>query len=706
MKKNSILLIIIMLFTFSYTYGQVTSHSERKLAIYLPEPNGDVNYPANLSSVKQIGDVTGLPYIISSSFFECLSYGVVLFATPVEEMSLTSSQEELLMTYVENGGSVIFSGLEDDDLLEFSGVESVNISRSRYYLNFVSPFEKKELRWINDEKEHQIKLGSPSYGDIILSYGYSVSEGEMLAEYRSGNAGLVKMIRGDGIVYTFGLLWRDMIVRNNLDRDFQANREYSNYFEATSDVIMLLVRGMFAEAVPNSVWISPAPYDSKAVLMITHDVCSHTAQIFANDFAQMELDRGISATYNITTHKFKDDINGDNYTSHIAQMQSLVNKNHVIGSHSYGHFPDFDIPDIFPVGERITSISNYNPYYSLEKKRTIGGTVYGEIGVSKMLLEKDLNTNVIMHRSGHLYVNPYQYNVLDELGFLYSSSYTQGDILTGFPFYAHYDRAMNGEELAILEMGLAISDVFGSYHDPIDEFNWQDKARLWLEVTEKYADNNSFTNILVHPNRSYKLDALVYLLDNMSKDIYPMELTKYGEFWKEKNTVDFSSFKDGDIMKIYINDIGLGNEEFSFILDSPNGINTVEIYNTDGELQDFTQKDYYLGTALLYQKSFVEVQEKSASLFNKEEVLSQNYPNPFTYYTTIEYLVPENAFVSLQVFDIYGRLVSEEVNTQQIAGKYKIEFDANKLSKGLYFYQIQLQTESLHTLVTKKMIIK
>lgn len=707
MKPNIILFTIFLLFTFSYSYAQVNSHPERKLAIYLPESNGDINYEANLSSVRQIGNVTGLPHVITSNFMECLSYGAVLFTNPVNSMSLTQSQKGLLMNYVENGGCVIFSGLEDADLLEFSGIESVEITRDRSYLSFISSFGKKELRWIDDEYEREIKLGSSTYGDLITSYGYYLNDGEMLAEYRNGGAGFVKVKRGAGLVYSLGLLWRDLIIRNNLDRDYQANRGKLNYFEATSDVIMLLVRGMFTEAVSNAVWISPAPYDSKAVLLITHDVSSHTSHIFSNDFAQLEFERGISATYNITTHQFVDDLSGDNYTSHIAQMRLLVNKNHAIGSLSYGLFPDFAYEDIFPMGEKIESISDYKPHYSIENNKTIGGTVFGEIGVSKMILERDLNTNVNVYRPGFLVVNPHQYSVLVDLDYLYSSSFTSPDVLTGFPFYTHKDRAMNGEVLPVMEIGLSISDEFVSKGElPIDEYNWMDKAEMWTEVTEKYADNNSFTNILIHTNRYYKVDALEYLLDHMSQDIYPMELTKYGEFWKEKNNIKFASFVEGNTMKIYVDEAGLSKDQFSFVIDYPGNVLNLEVYNESGELQNFNQKEYYVGTSLLYQKSFAEIQNKSAALATEEQVLYQNYPNPFSFYTNIEYSVPEESFVSLQVFDIYGRQVRQVVNENQMAGIYKIEFGAHQLSKGIYFYQIQLQSNGTYTTVTKKMIIK
>lgn len=73
---------------------------------------------------------------------------------------------------------------------------------------------------------------------------------------------------------------------------------------------------------------------------------------------------------------------------------------------------------------------------------------------------------------------------------------------------------------------------------------------------------------------------------------------------------------------------------------------------------------------------------------NKEYFLSQNYPNPFNPVTIINYELNVTGFVQLKVYDVLGNEVSSLVNKNQIAGKYRVEFDGSNLSSGVYFYKI------------------
>ena len=81
--------------------------------------------------------------------------------------------------------------------------------------------------------------------------------------------------------------------------------------------------------------------------------------------------------------------------------------------------------------------------------------------------------------------------------------------------------------------------------------------------------------------------------------------------------------------------------------------------------------------------------------------LSQNYPNPFNPTTVINYTVPKSSFISLKVYNILGQEVVTLQSGFQKAGSYKVDFDASKLSSGVYLYRLESNGSSL----IKKMIL-
>jgi len=73
--------------------------------------------------------------------------------------------------------------------------------------------------------------------------------------------------------------------------------------------------------------------------------------------------------------------------------------------------------------------------------------------------------------------------------------------------------------------------------------------------------------------------------------------------------------------------------------------------------------------------------------------LYQNYPNPFNPVTKIRFNIPplegaRGRIVKLVIFDILGRKVEILINEQLKPGIYEVDFDADGLSSGVYFYAL------------------
>jgi photosystem II stability/assembly factor-like uncharacterized protein len=81
----------------------------------------------------------------------------------------------------------------------------------------------------------------------------------------------------------------------------------------------------------------------------------------------------------------------------------------------------------------------------------------------------------------------------------------------------------------------------------------------------------------------------------------------------------------------------------------------------------------------------LDVNSKNAP---KDYTLAQNYPNPFNPETKIEYTLKSDVFVSIVIYDSYGRELTKLVNQHQTSGLHSISWKPENISSGVYYYKI------------------
>jgi hypothetical protein len=87
---------------------------------------------------------------------------------------------------------------------------------------------------------------------------------------------------------------------------------------------------------------------------------------------------------------------------------------------------------------------------------------------------------------------------------------------------------------------------------------------------------------------------------------------------------------------------------------------------------------------------YVDSEEKAIDTLEIPTVyaLYQNYPNPTNKVSIIEYHLPVKSHVSLQIYDVSGRLVDVLVDGEVESGFHKIRLNTKKYASGIYFYRL------------------
>lgn len=122
-----------------------------------------------------------------------------------------------------------------------------------------------------------------------------------------------------------------------------------------------------------------------------------------------------------------------------------------------------------------------------------------------------------------------------------------------------------------------------------------------------------------------------------------------------------------------------------------------KICNVRVRYRDHNLKWSNWSDSFLYQTTGIENQISQGS----DCLLNQNYPNPFRSNTTITYQLTEKSEVNFRIYDVNLRLVAEISEGIKTNGSHALNFKAEKLKSGVYFYEMIIRDLS----VTKKMMI-
>ncbi|MFI5203928.1 MAG: T9SS type A sorting domain-containing protein [Flavobacteriales bacterium] len=667
MKKHT---LFTFLFFFS-VLAAICQPNRKVVVLNMDDINNETNNSRHVAVIRLMR-LTGVAFDTTSDFTTAFTYPIVITGSRILDNVLTTPQHNQFINYVTAGGVLLTSNMRDTALFNLSGISTSTNSSILCEIMFDTTFLPQLYHDIDDSLEVDISIGDTAGPSSFATRQYLLTTATSMANYENGTCALAYNTVGNGHVYTFGPDFRDISLRNQLDLDVNANRIYSNGFEPSTDVISFLVRNIVRRHIPNSVYKYTVPGQASSVFMITHDIDSDSGIDTMYMFSNYEVTKGIKAMYNITTRYTNDNWLTSFYIGSWSEVHALLADGHILASHSVGHFPDFDNETLFPLGTTGNTPAQYQPFYAAGI--TTGGTVMGEVEVSKELIEDDHTVVIRSFRAGHLCYNDSLILGLETMGYQFNSTHSANNILTSFPFYDMKVRSFSSSESTILEIPMTISDVFNS--DPINSSNYIQKVNIWKNVCRKYNANHSPVSLLIHPNRVYKLTAQQMLVDSLPADMEFIGMEDYGNFWRKRDSLLYHTYVTADTLFVQMDNNTLAADQ-SFVIDM-NGLDTARFFDVLGEELYFEWDTMPNGRRLYYPVAPPDY--ISENTVNQVEM--HVYPNPTN--GRIAIVTSENLPKGkIEVADMTGKVVYNE--NWLYGNRMLIDLGALSLHSGVYF---------------------
>jgi hypothetical protein len=472
----------------------------------------------------------GIPFFVTRDLDQALKHPLVIIYPSADGRTFNGEQVRQLVLHVSNGGGVLSFNVLAGALKPVFGFRDPVASRRRHRVIFNVSSDPIE-QYLNRPEEREVQLGNARYEEIFWTNGYT-SDGtaEVLAHFEDGAAAVLRKKLGAGTAYLFGLSLQDVVLRNQIDHDYDAERHYANAFEPGSDVWMLILRAWYESSQPGAVRLGTIPGANKSVLLLSHDVDWENSFDPALEFAAMEEKHHVKSTFFIQT-KYVSDANSVSFFfgKDLADLKKIQSQGFSVGSHSVIHSRGFNK---FELGTGTETFPDYQPRGTGFDTAT-GANVFGEVRVSKQLLDGALpGQQTVFFRAGHLRVPPTLPEVLQRCGYLFDSSFTAPDVLTNFPY--------------ALPLGLSFEEDSGILEFPLT-FEDEEAPRLDLRVTNMLdviranAENEAISVILIHSNEAhYKLKAEEDLLDQLPPGVIATDAVSFARFWRARERLKWT----------------------------------------------------------------------------------------------------------------------------------------------------------------------
>jgi peptidoglycan/xylan/chitin deacetylase (PgdA/CDA1 family) len=486
--------------------------SNHRLAILVTDPDsGWLGLARGLKS-------HGIPFRMTTSVPSALQHKVVFAYPMISGRTLKANELTALAKHVHDGGHLLAFDVEGGGLEPLFGISSAP-----------APVPADALVWSTASsvpQERETRISRAGTEAAVGALAYPESTGEVLARYPDGQAGLICR-RAVGRACVLGVDIGALTQRAFNGRGEGIARSYVNAYEPSLDTLYAWLADFYVEGEPMPLLIDSAPPGKDVSIILTHDIDFTNAVASARRTAAALRADGVSGTFFMQT-KYVRDFNDDVFfrKEMLGDVKGVLADKMEIGSHSVAHaksFKDFDF------GTGAESYPDYRPFVQ-SSLRARGGSVLGELRVSKFLLEHMTGAKVVSFRAGHL-SNPFRLpEGLAATGYLSDSSITANSCLTHLPFR--------------LTVGRGDSALAPAYEFPVtieDEAAPKLSKRLGAahDLIGAIARMHGLAVVLMHPDPAGETLAFERNLVARWRDrAWFATMTEFADWWRARDALE------------------------------------------------------------------------------------------------------------------------------------------------------------------------
>lgn len=508
-----------------------SEHWPKQIGVLLLSPQ-----PEDLRAVLRITSAMGLPWATTTAPKLALQHDMAMFFPEAYPEQVIPGELEIqpIIDYLAKGGTLVMRHSDVPQLSEIAGLSGATFDQKHSKVTLTSAGEAA-FPSLDRPEEREIRLGSEG-SDYLNTWALELapnSDAEVLARFDDGAPAITRRVVGPGVVYVFGVDFRDTVIRNHLGHPLAgAARAYINVFEPGTDTWLLMVRDIYDARVRFGVRLHTAPFGLRSALLVSHDLDWGPSYDNSLIFAAAEKAQGATSTYFAHT-KYVPDSQDNPFFTRIrgCQLAEMLALGHTVGSHTVAHSK---MLDQLPLGDGSEQYPTYQPF-NVTPLLTKDGSLIGELMVSKSLIDGALRSIGVEHetiafRAGELSYHANSPETFPRLGYSIDSTRAIGEVLSNFPFELLTEWP-DARGVPVIELPVTLEDELPPRIDM--------RTTEALDIIAANADNGAPTSLLVHPNvTDYKLEAQQEIIAKLPEGVKAMGPVPFGQFWAARGNVE------------------------------------------------------------------------------------------------------------------------------------------------------------------------